>query len=119
MKMRNSKAALQKPCRGIIESFPQLTGKLSDAVQRHIKGTEIQEHLIRQVALEIANKNCQKILCPIREREDLHWTPRLMFSSHNLWTLGSCGSHNPGWSPGSPAAQFPCTGRWRYGGGYL
>lgn len=63
--MQSLRVVLQK----YSKVFAQLIGKLTEAVQRQVKGKEKQEYLIRQQAFENANDNCQSILRPIRKKE--------------------------------------------------
>lgn len=50
-------------------SFAQFICKLSEMVQKQVKGKEVQEHLIKQFTFENVNENYQAILRPITVKD--------------------------------------------------
>lgn len=61
------KGSYIKNFQGVIEPYTQLIARLTDAVQ--VRRKETQQYLIRQLAFENANEDCQTILHPIRKRD--------------------------------------------------
>lgn len=51
--------------------YAEFVGKLTDAIQKHVTCEETPQYLLRQLAFENANGDCQAILLPIRERKDV------------------------------------------------
>ena len=49
------------------EEYSQFIGKLKDAVEKSIKDVTLQNVILKQLAFENSNKECQSMLRPIQE----------------------------------------------------
>lgn len=51
--------------------YAEFVGKLTDAIQRHVTCKETPQYLLRQLAFENANGDCQAILTAYQRRKDV------------------------------------------------
>lgn len=58
---------------GESEPYADFLSKLSDTIQKQVRGTEMQEQLIRLFAFENANETCQAILLPIKGKNTMEY----------------------------------------------
>ena len=65
------KGSYTKVIQGVSETYADFIGRLMEAIEKQVKGKETQELLSKQLAFENANEDCQAILRPIKEKEDI------------------------------------------------
>ena len=63
----NSDGSFVKIIQGHEEEYSQFIGKLKDAVEKSIKDVTLQNVILKQLAFENSNKECQSMLRPIQE----------------------------------------------------
>ena len=62
-----SDGSFVKIFQGPREEYTQFLGKLKDAIEKSIKDAKLQQMLLKQLAFENANEDCQNVIWPIRE----------------------------------------------------
>ena len=63
----NSDGSFVKNTQGHEEEYAQFIGKLKDAIEKSIRDETLQNIILKQLAFENANEECQSVLGPIRE----------------------------------------------------
>jgi transcriptional regulator CtsR len=67
----NSDGSFVKIIQGHEKEYSQFIGKLKDAIEKYIKDVTLQNIILKQLAFENANEECQSILRPIQETSSL------------------------------------------------
>ena len=67
----NSNGSFVKIIQGHEEAYSQFIGKLKDAIEKSIKDVTLQNIILKQLAFENTNEECQSMLRPIRETNSL------------------------------------------------
>ena len=62
-----SDGSFVKITQGHEEKYAQFIGKLKDAIEKSIRDETLQNIILKQLAFENANEECQSVLGPIRE----------------------------------------------------
>ena len=63
----NSDVPFVKITQGHEEEYAQFIGKLKDAIEKSIRDETLQNIILKQLAFENANEECQSVLRPIQE----------------------------------------------------
>jgi len=63
----NSDGSFVKIIQGNEEEYSQFIGKLKDAIEKSFKDVTLQNIILKQLAFENSNEECQSVLRPIRE----------------------------------------------------
>ena len=66
-----SDGSFVKITQGHEEKYAQFIGKLKDAIEKSIRDETLQNIILKQLAFENANEECQSMLRPIRETGSL------------------------------------------------
>lgn len=60
-----------KVIQGAGESYADFVGRLTNCIEKQVRDDSTRKLLLRQLAFDNANEDCQAVIRPIKEREDL------------------------------------------------
>ena len=81
-----SNGSFVKIFQGPTEKYTQFIDKLKEAIDHSLKDASFREMILKQLAFDNANEECQAIIRPIRGKEKLWnpWKPAGMWGRFNI-----------------------------------